>query len=246
VIISIIGTGDAYALHRANSAILVEEQQFKLLIDCGPTVCQQLWKTANWQHINALYFTHLHPDHTLGLTSLINRFNSSGRRRPLQIFCHKGKEARLQQLVEFGFWSDSENYSVEFVIIDEEDLSQPFQIGPFSCLSEQTHHGVINHSLWLDDGQKRLFYSGDGCITDQSAKLIANSDLAFIECQAMSLAQGAGHSDFAKVLELAKVMPEILFQLYHISDADFLPITDAVKNLQQISIAEQGTEIELN
>ncbi len=243
--IHIIGTGDAYASSRANSAIVVVEQDFKLLIDCGPTACHQLWSNPVWPHLDAVYFTHLHPDHALGLTSLINRFNSSGRRRKLQIYCHKGKEQRLQQLVEYGFWSDRKNYQVEFILIDPETENGSFEIGPLQCQSEETFHGVTNHSIQLQGSNTRLFYSGDGAITPAGSKLVESCDIAFIECQAMSLAQGAGHSDFAKVKQLANSMPNVEFMLYHIADSEITAMSQAACEYVNINIAIQGESLKL-
>ena len=243
--IHIIGTGDAYASMRANSSIMVEENGFRLLIDCGPTACQQLWSNPLWPELDAVYFTHLHPDHALGLTSLINRFNSSGRRRKLQIFCHKGKEQRLQQLIEYGFWSDRQNYQVEFLLIDPYPSDKSFTIGPLKCQSEETFHAVTNHSLKLQGANSCIFYSGDGAITAEGARLIKGSNMAFVECQAMSLAQGAGHSDFPKVCQLAQTMPDILFSLYHIADTEVSAMSQAALEYPNINIAIQGQLIKL-
>lgn len=238
--IHIIGTGDAYASTRANSSILVIEQDYKLLIDCGPTACHQLWKNPLWPELDAVYFTHLHPDHALGLTSLINRFNSAQRRKKLTVYCHENKQQRLQQLVEYGFWSDRQNYPVEFTILDNLPMPSTFNIGPFSCQSATTHHGVTNHSIVLSGTNQRVFYSGDGSITQIGAGLIEKCDSAFIECQAMSLPTGAGHSDFNRIRELSAAYPQVQFWLYHIGDNDLAQMRQSAKQLTNVKIAEQG------
>lgn len=241
----LVGTGDAYARDRANSAILLRDQGFSLLIDCGPTVCHQLWQNEDWRDIDAVYFTHLHPDHALGLTSLINRFNSSGRRRALTIYCHRGKEQRLQQLVEYGFWSDEIGYAVEFVLLDDDEGAGTFEIGPFTCRSAQTRHAVANHSLRLNSGGGALFYSGDGCITERSVVLIEGCELALIECQALLLPESAGHSDFAKAQMLAQRCPQTQVMLYHIGDRDLAAVAEAAAGHPRISLAEQGADLTL-
>lgn len=243
--IHVIGTGDAYASERANSSVLVEQQSFKLLIDCGPTACHQLWKSPLWPTLDAVYFTHLHPDHALGLTSLINRFNSSSRRKKLQIYCHRGKEHRLKQLVEYGFWSDRKNYPVEFILLDSQSPEDTFKIGPLTCQSQETYHGVTNHSLSFATQNYRVFYSGDGAITDAGAALMKGCDLAFVECQAMSLPQGAGHSDFNNITKLAQAMPETQMMLYHIGDSELEPMTQAAANFENMRVAQQGEVINL-
>lgn len=243
--IHIIGTGDAYASTRANSSILIEEQGFKLLIDCGPTACHQLWQNPLWPDLDAVYFTHLHPDHALGLTSLINRFNSTGRTKTLSIYCHQNKQDRLQQLVEYGFWSDRQNYTVEFHILDIEPMPTRFEIGPLQCQSEETFHGVTNHSLKFSNATHSVFYSGDGSITGAGVDLIKECDYAFIECQAMSLAQGAGHSDFAKIEKLSAMLPNVQILLYHIGDNELSNMLLAAQKITNVEIALQGSVLNL-
>lgn len=242
--IHVLGTGDAYATDRANSAIWVEHQGYHLLIDCGPTVCQQLWQQSNWQALDTVYFTHLHPDHALGLATLVNRFNSSGRRRPLTIVCHRGKEQRLQQLVEYGFWSDRQNFAVQYLLWDEQDLSLSHELGPFTCRTTTTRHGVLNHSLRLQLANKVMFYSGDGCVTEETAQLIAGADIAFIECQATALPEGAGHSDFSRAKELAQLYPNTAFYLYHIAGSEMEAMTELAATIGNIHIAQEGDLLE--
>lgn len=241
--IQLLGTGDAYATDRANSAILVRIQNYQLLIDCGPTVCRELWQQPNWENLDAVYFTHLHPDHALGLATLVNRFNSIGRTKALHIFCHANKEQRLQQLVEYGFWSDRQNYAVEFTLWDEKDLSKKHTLGPFECRSQLTRHSVDNHSIRISEGSHHLFYSGDGCVIDKTARLISGCKYALIECQRMSYPQGAGHSDFTRVLELAKANPNTQFLLYHISEDQIEAMTLAADVIDNIDIAKQGEQL---
>lgn len=242
--ITIVGTGDAYATDRVNSSILVESEEYQLLIDCGPTVPQALWRTTKWQEIDSIYFTHLHPDHTLGLTTLINRYNSAGRTRPLELYFHSGKGERLQQLVEYGFWPDVQGFEVLF---REWSLSLSAKmIGPFSCQTAVTRHAATNHSLSLKTEMGSLFYSGDGRVLEECAALISGCDLAFIECLAATLPEAAGHSDLVHARTLANAHPNTRFLLYHIDCTEFSELEAGVLTTQNMEIAQEANVIILN
>jgi ribonuclease BN (tRNA processing enzyme) len=58
------------------------------LIDCGPTIPRALWQRGgDINDIDVIYFTHVHPDHCVGLTALLNYWKSFSRQKPLVIYC---------------------------------------------------------------------------------------------------------------------------------------------------------------
>ena len=54
---------------RLRVSVLLEWEDFTILIDCGPDFRQQLLRT-NCTNIDAVLFTHEHSDHTAGLDDL--------------------------------------------------------------------------------------------------------------------------------------------------------------------------------
>ena len=88
--LELIGSGDAYDGTRTNAALLVSAAHFSLLIDCGPTVPAALFRRGGSpEELDAVYLTHNHPDHVLGLTTLLNWMASQGRSKPLQLICQQ-------------------------------------------------------------------------------------------------------------------------------------------------------------
>ncbi len=124
-------------------------------------------------------------------------------------------------------------------------MPSSFEIGPLKCQSEETFHGVTNHSLKFSNETHSVFYSGDGSITQPGINLIKGCDYAFIECQAMSLAQGAGHSDFSKIAKLSVMLPKVQMLLYHIEDTELSNMLLAAQQLVNVEIAEQGTTLNI-
>lgn len=55
---------------RTRNAIFVEKDGFKVLVDCGPDVSQQITSLKTVTYLDAALITHIHPDHTVGLFEL--------------------------------------------------------------------------------------------------------------------------------------------------------------------------------
>ncbi|MEA3338773.1 MAG: MBL fold metallo-hydrolase, partial [Chloroflexota bacterium] len=81
--ITFLGTGDAFSAgRRSNVALLIEDADFRMLVEAGPMIMQQLAR-ANVQavDIEQLFVSHSHGDHVLGfpMFALNRSFESSPR-----------------------------------------------------------------------------------------------------------------------------------------------------------------------
>jgi ribonuclease BN (tRNA processing enzyme) len=67
--ITIVGSGNAFSFKNYNTCFLLEEDNKKLLIDCGGEVPQALHDKLNlsYKDIDAIYVSHSHADHIGGL-----------------------------------------------------------------------------------------------------------------------------------------------------------------------------------
>ena len=72
MVITFIGTGSGEAsLKREHSSILISSEKFNLLIDTGDGISKAILKAGiDFNSINGIIFTHLHPDHYSGLAVL--------------------------------------------------------------------------------------------------------------------------------------------------------------------------------
>jgi ribonuclease Z len=72
---------------RAPTALLVRRGGDRLLFDCGEGTQRQLMRsTLGLPDLEAIYLTHYHADHTLGLPGLLKTFALRGREVPLTVF----------------------------------------------------------------------------------------------------------------------------------------------------------------
>jgi ribonuclease Z len=78
---------------RGLPAIVVRAGGEQLLFDCGEGTQQQLLRSIGLPELDAIFVTHLHLDHWLGLIGVIKTFDLRGRSRPLTIHGPPGLRA---------------------------------------------------------------------------------------------------------------------------------------------------------
>jgi ribonuclease Z len=86
--VHIIGSGSASpAKGRHHSAQVVKVNQRHYLVDCGEGTQFNLTEQGvNFHKIDAVFISHLHGDHYLGLVGLLSTMGMLGRKKPLLVF----------------------------------------------------------------------------------------------------------------------------------------------------------------
>ena len=234
MLIELIGSGDAYDGSRTNAALLVAEAGFNLLIDCGPTVPAALFRRQLApEALDALYLTHNHPDHILGVTTLLNWMASHGRRRPLSLICQLGQRPRLQQLVAHAHWPEPAlPFTLHWIQPDANLL-----LGPWQWQFFPTRHAVPNLSVLLSGSGGQLFYSGDGALSADGAAAVSRADLVLLECE--YLPRHASHGSWHDCLQLAR-KPGSLGILYHLDPACRATLQPLLSHPGDWQLAEDG------
>jgi ribonuclease Z len=82
--------GSAPTARRGLPAILLRAGGDRILFDCGEGTQQQLLRSIGLPDVDAIFVTHLHLDHWLGLVGLLKTFDLRGRDRPLTVHGPKG------------------------------------------------------------------------------------------------------------------------------------------------------------
>jgi ribonuclease BN (tRNA processing enzyme) len=171
-----LGVGDAFDPDQANSSALVEESGFTLLIDCGHSAVTPLWRARpDPETIDAVYLTHQHADHVLGLPSVMDRWSWEGRRKELLILTTERGESQLRQIC--ALLEIAPRFRLHYLRAAETP-----SLGPFALRTAPTLHLVPNDAVQLTARGRCFAYSGDGRPTEAARALYARADLLMHEC----------------------------------------------------------------
>jgi ribonuclease Z len=151
-----LGTGGSWPTVKRNvSSLAVKRGSEILLFDCGEGTQRQFQKSnLSYMQVSAIFISHFHGDHFLGLPGLIQTMQLNDRDKPLHIYGPKGMQKLTDQLLTLGYFRPA--YSIiphelsdgEHVTFDEytiHALRTPHNIPALSyCLEEQNRPGKFN------------------------------------------------------------------------------------------------------
>ena len=85
--------GSIPTARRGLPAVLVQRGGDRILFDCGEGTQRQLVSSVGLADLTAIYITHFHADHWLGLPGMLKTFDLRGRDRPLAVYGPPGLQA---------------------------------------------------------------------------------------------------------------------------------------------------------
>ena len=84
---------------RGLPAILLRAGGERILFDCGEGTQHQLLRSVGLPDLDAIFITHLHLDHWLGLPGMIKTFDMRAREAQLELFGPPGFSALFKQVM---------------------------------------------------------------------------------------------------------------------------------------------------
>jgi ribonuclease Z len=82
-----LGTGGSIPSARRNTAcVLVRRGGERIMFDCGEGTQRQMQRSTGLVNVDAIFITHLHADHYLGLPGLLKSWELQERDHPLEIY----------------------------------------------------------------------------------------------------------------------------------------------------------------
>ena len=137
---------------RAPTALLVRRGGDRLLFDCGEGTQRQLMRsTLGLPDLEAIYLTHYHADHTLGLPGLLKTFALRGREVPLTVFGPPGLRELFNDLRRvFG----KVTYPLETI---EVRPGEALERDGYRILGIPVHHGISAVGYAVVEDDKHLF-----------------------------------------------------------------------------------------
>ncbi len=225
-----LGVGEAFDKNIPNNSVLVLSKT-NLLLDCGYSIPQQLWKyNSDQSFLDAIFISHRHADHYFGLPPLLVRMWEGKRTKPLTIICEKGMEKIIQEVFELGYQNFYEKFDFKVNFI-EVKAGQEIQFNEFTLNFAPTTHSASNLAIKIKKQENTVCYSGDGMFNKQTEELYKNSDLVIHESFLYDK-KIIGHACITDLIEMAKKNNIKCLALTHIQ-RDFRENLDKVK--QEIS-----------
>jgi ribonuclease Z len=190
--VTLLGTGDPDPVFiRLGPATLVEAGGQKLLFDCGRGTVLRLQQLGiPWSELDALFVTHLHSDHVVGIPDLFLTGWVLGRRVPLRVWGPAGTLAMMENLVK-AFEFDlrirphDDLTPVEGSSVITQDIAQGvvYENAGIKVTAFDVNHGQVKPALGyrIDYAGRSVVLSGDTSYSDNLIRHAAGADVLIHE-----------------------------------------------------------------
>src|SRR5262245_16224536 len=118
--VTFLGTSAAQpTIHRNLSGLAVKADTDLLLFDCGEGSQRQMIRYGTGFSVNAVFFTHFHADHYLGIIGFLRTLGMTGREEKLVLHGPAPAKRLLHQAIHLGV--DALHFPVEIVELRDGD-----------------------------------------------------------------------------------------------------------------------------
>lgn len=155
-----------------------EGRTWRVLLDLGSGALGALQRYVDPRTIDAVLFSHLHPDHYFDISGLyvMWRYHPEGPFPPIPVWGPKG--VAKQSARAYGLRKEP-GMSAEFSFHEYDD--QPIRLGPFSIQVGRVSHPVTAYGMRVESGGHVLVYSGDTGPCQELVDLAEGADLLVAE-----------------------------------------------------------------
>ncbi|MFZ5797111.1 MAG: MBL fold metallo-hydrolase [Desulfobulbus sp.] len=247
--LSFLGVGEACDPDHGNTSFqVVTANGVHLLCDCGFTIPHTYFAASrDGEQLDLVWISHFHGDHFFGMPLLLLRLWEMGRRRPLTICGQRGVGEQIMKAMELAFSGFAEKLSFEVRFV-EVDPGRPHTVAGLTMRTVETVHGQRNLGLFLDDGEKKLYYSGDGRPTTEVVDLVRHSDLAVHEAFKLN-DEFSYHGSITGCLQLAEKSGVRSLALVHLERNfrrdESQTINTILQRNSHLILPVRGTELEI-
>lgn len=202
-----LGVGEACDERLPNTSLWVRTEveggRKSVLLDCGFTAPSLYWQQGvDQEDLDALWISHFHGDHFFGVPALLLRFWEMKRKKPLAVVGQAGTEKLVHQVMDLAYPSFMRKltYPLEFIVARPE--GEMHSVG-LSWHFAENGHGQKDLAVRIDDGQRCVFYSGDGLATQATIALAHGCDLVIHEAFRVSRPT-PGHGTIHECIDFAR------------------------------------------
>ena len=206
--LTFLGTGSAIPSERAQSGLLIEDDE--LLFDCGVGVMHNLNRSrVRLDDIDEFFLTHSHLDHVNDLMAILKADWLLGR-DSISVRGPPGTAERVNGLVDaYDYLKQKTNVEVE-----EFEPGDSFEVAGRKIDTFPTEHSVPSTAYRIDDA---FVYSGDTEPVPELAEFADGCDVLVHECafpDGMEMSNHTHPSELAEVVKGCSVNRVYITHLY--------------------------------
>ncbi|MEA2085126.1 MAG: ribonuclease Z [Thermodesulfobacteriota bacterium] len=221
--IEFLGVGEACDPVHPNTSLLVRSvisgKERVMLLDCGFNAAHQFFRVCSDQDmLDALWISHFHGDHFFGVPLLLLRFQEMNRTKTLEIIGQPGVRKKVFDAMDLAYPNFREKLQFRIEFREIEPGGQVI-VYDFSVSAAENEHSLRSLSVRIEDGERALFYSGDGRPTEATLELARECDLIVHEAFRMS-GKTSGHGTIAGSIEFAQNAGVMNLALVHVERHD--------------------------
>jgi ribonuclease BN (tRNA processing enzyme) len=180
--LAFLGTGSAFSLERYNGAVVVDG---RLLLDGGAPLLPHMHRLGlDPGAIEAIFLTHFHGDHVLGLPPFLIYRGFVTSERPLVLVGPPGVEERVEQLCGLA-WGDEWPTFRKLAALSYQEAGSSGVAAGVRYETVKLDHGRMDcrgYRLHLDG--RVLAYAGDTIVSPPLEELVRDADVAITEATA--------------------------------------------------------------
>ncbi|MET1160169.1 MAG: ribonuclease Z [Thermoprotei archaeon] len=245
--IHMLGTGTAVPIKRALPCIVLRIDSSLYIFDIGEGCQQRMLKSGlSPLKVKAVFITHMHGDHYLGLFGLLQSMNLLGRKDPLyiaappELFEILGSIEKLK-LVKLGFNYMKESISEGEIYRDEKLIVEAFRV----------IHSIPAYGFRILIPRRNyvIVYTGDTMPMEELIDIARNANMLIHESTFISIdreeAYRQQHSTAADAAHIAKKASVKYLVLTHISPryGSEEVFYDAYRIYSRVTVAEDNMVI---
>jgi len=149
--LTFLGTsGSIPTPQRGLPAIALKRERELLLFDCAEGTQRQMARAGlSPLKLDAIFITHLHGDHFLGLAGLVQTMSLTDRERKLEVYCPKGEGERIKDYLQIP------HYTLTFEVeVRELEAGEELKRRGYRILTSDVNHPVPSLAYALAEDQR--------------------------------------------------------------------------------------------
>jgi len=218
----------------AGSGYLVQEGDTSLVMDCGNGVLGHLARHLPPQRVDAVYLSHLHPDHFADLYPFLlqrTRFGS------LPVHAPPGARGKLEAWVKL--LSSHPDVQLRMLDVQEYESGTSFRVGKLKVEPREVSHNVPSFGCRITAGGATLAYSSDTRRCDALLEVAREARLFLCEA---TLQEGVGDAEFVRHQLQSHLSARLAGEVAAKADARSLMLTHMMYYLDPAESVRQAQE----